>query len=91
MFINFLLDLQPNPLAHEKLIAQIFLFIYCNWYDSNSVLVIWNEEVDFHLAASHLPIPHENEGGEAVQGGYQQVRHGHVQQEVVGNAPHGSV
>ena len=35
-----------------------------------------------------LPVPHVDEGKDAVEGGHEDVRHGQVQQEVVGHAPH---
>ena len=37
------------------------------------------------------PVPHVDEGGYAVEGGHHDVRHGEVQQEVVGHCPHGAV
>ena len=36
-------------------------------------------------------VPHEDEGGDGVEGGHEEVRHGQVHQEVVGHAPHGAV
>ena len=38
-----------------------------------------------------LPVPHVDEGEGAVEGGHEDVRHGQVQQEVVGHAPHPAV
>ena len=35
-----------------------------------------------------LPVSHVDEGKGAVESGHEDVRHGHVQQEVVGHAPH---
>ena len=39
----------------------------------------------------YLPVPHVDEGGYAIEGGHHDVRHGEVQQEVVGHCPHGAV
>ncbi len=38
-----------------------------------------------------LPVPHEDERGEAVKAGHHQVRHRQVEQEVVGHTPHAPV
>ena len=38
-----------------------------------------------------LPVPHVDKGEDAVEGGHEDVRHGQVQQEVVGHAPHAAV
>ena len=35
-----------------------------------------------------LPVPHVDEGEDAVEGGHEDVRHGQVQQEIVCHAPH---
>ena len=37
------------------------------------------------------PVPHEDEGGNAVEDGHHEVNQGEVDQEVVGDAPHGPV
>ena len=37
---------------------------------------------------STLPVPHVDEGEDAVECDHQDVRHGQVQQEVVSDAPH---
>ena len=38
-----------------------------------------------------LPVPHVDEGEDAVEGGHEDVRHGQVQQEIVCHAPHTTV
>ena len=38
-----------------------------------------------------VPVPHVDEGEDAVKSGHEDVRHGQVQQEVVGHAPHAAV
>ena len=37
---------------------------------------------------STLPVSHEDEGGDEVEGGHAEVRDGQVHKEVVGHAPH---
>ena len=38
-----------------------------------------------------LPVPHVDEGEDAVEGGHEDVRHGQVQQVVIGHAPHAAM
>ena len=38
-----------------------------------------------------LPVPHVDKGEDTVEGGHEDVRHGQVQQEVVGHTPHAAV
>jgi len=35
-----------------------------------------------------LPVPHEDEGEDAVEGGHHDVCHGEVEEVVIGGAPH---
>ena len=43
------------------------------------------------IVTRFLPVSHENEGGNTVEGGHQKVCNGNIDKEVIGHTPHSSV
>ena len=59
--------------------------------EPNSQILAETKVVFLHNLIRLLPVPHEDEGGYAVEGGHHQVCYRQVYQEIVGHTPHSSV